>query len=260
MRNGKRQHSGFSLTEVLLAVGTLAVGMIFIGGTFVVGIHFTTISSERTTAAIVADEAFAKIALYGVNLGDPNLTFNRLTPFEALAARAVDPNEFAYPSVRTPVERQYFWSALCRRLDPNPAGRVVEVTVFISRRIGSDPRYWLRNSFMPPVLLQSPLPRPVPVPVVHHPLITGFNELQINDADPGDLVNEVAFVNDGLTIVDNTFGGIYQVVERYADRPDIIRLKTPWVGAATDWVWVVPPPAGGGRPPCIAVYQKEIRF
>ena len=83
MRNA-RQNKGFSLVEVLLAVGTLAIGMIFIGGTFLTGIHFATISTERTIAAVAADEAFAKIRLYGVNLTDPNLVVDQLTPFTCL--------------------------------------------------------------------------------------------------------------------------------------------------------------------------------
>lgn len=49
------KNRGFSLTEVLLSVGILAVGMIFIAGVFPVGIYFTTIATERTIAAIVAD-------------------------------------------------------------------------------------------------------------------------------------------------------------------------------------------------------------
>ena len=96
MRN-TRQHRGFSLIEVLLAVGTLAIGMIFIGGTFLTGIYFATISTERTIAAVAADEAFAKIKLYGINLTDPNLVLDQLTPLEALNTIAAE--EFAYPSI-----------------------------------------------------------------------------------------------------------------------------------------------------------------
>jgi len=83
MRKG-HQYSGFSLTEVLLAVGTLAIGMIFISGTFLTGIHFSTIATERTIAAVVADEAFAKIRLYGVDPVDPNVMVNQQTRFESL--------------------------------------------------------------------------------------------------------------------------------------------------------------------------------
>jgi len=88
--SGEHRHRGFSLTEVLLAVGTLAVAMLFIAGTFLVAVHFAMVTTERTTAALAADEAFAKIRLYGVNPG--SLQVDRMVRF------AVDPNESAYPS------------------------------------------------------------------------------------------------------------------------------------------------------------------
>ncbi len=66
-------------------------------------------------------------------------------------------------------------------------------------------------------------------------------------------------------------GQIYRVLKRYSDDPatplredEIILLDRPWdtgVGVVSpDKVWVVPPPVGGGRYPCIAIYQKVIRF
>src|SRR3989304_725254 len=76
---------GFSLTEVLLAMGTLAVGMLFIAGVFPVSIHFTTVASERTIAAAVADEAFAKIKLYGINFSDADLRYEQQALYENIA-------------------------------------------------------------------------------------------------------------------------------------------------------------------------------
>jgi prepilin-type N-terminal cleavage/methylation domain-containing protein len=58
-----RKNNGFSLMEMLLSIGVLSVGMIFIAGVFPVAIHFSTVSTERTIAAVVADEAFAKIKI-----------------------------------------------------------------------------------------------------------------------------------------------------------------------------------------------------
>ena len=40
LMRSNRLHKGFSLAEVLMAVGVLAVGMMFIAGSFPVGIHF----------------------------------------------------------------------------------------------------------------------------------------------------------------------------------------------------------------------------
>ncbi|MFH1719840.1 MAG: hypothetical protein ABIF19_21005, partial [Planctomycetota bacterium] len=135
----KRQYNGFSLTEVLMAVGTLAIGMIFIGGTFLTGIHFSTIATERTIAAVAADEAFAKIRLYGVNPADPNLATDKLTTFESL--NSIAPNEFAYPSTVVSTEKQYYWSALCRPVYSGPTNRLVQVTVLVSRKVGSGTIY-----------------------------------------------------------------------------------------------------------------------
>jgi len=238
----KRQYRGFSLTEVLLAVGTLAIGMIFIGGTFLVGIHFATIATERTIASVAADEAFAKIRLYSVNLTEPNLVVDQLVPFEALNTIAAD--EFAYPSTKTLAQKQYYWSALCRQVDSNPTNRLVQVTVFVSRKVGSRTTY------------PGGATRPVPVKVGVSTVAGAGNEnkLTINIPD------EQTFINGGCSIADNQTGQLYRVLQRDAAAPNIIVLDRIWQGGLSGSVWVVPPPLGGGRYPCIAIYQKVIRF
>lgn len=255
MRKSHDSNDGFSLTECLLAVGIIAVGMLFIAGVFPVGIHFTTIASERTIAAVVADEAFAKIRLYA--LGDPNNPFddidfskldpNRLTDYAQSVS--INPIEFAYPSDPNMdiLRKQYYWSALCRLTEPysGPADprRLVQVTVFVCRKVGSGTMYQ-----------GLPGDRPVPEPVVVDiPVVPGPDTLQI---EPG----KEAYINDGYTIVDNQTGQIYRVLERDADVPNTIILDRPWLGGLPGLVWVVPPPVGGGRCPCIAIYQRVIRF
>jgi hypothetical protein len=257
--NYELKKAGFSLTEVLLAVGTLAIGLIFIGGTFIAGIHFSTIATERTIAAIAADEAFAKVKIFGVvDFNSPPwpasttmcVDFNNVS-----GIRPTDPNEFAYPSTRTALdEKQYFWSALCRRVDPND--RCVQVTVFVSRKVGSGTRYWGRNPYNWPELIEVLYPRPVVVSVARD--LSNPYKLSIIDLNPSDGINEAPFINDGYTIVENTTGQIYRVVERPASQPETIVLDRPWGGGNS--VWVVPPPVGSGRRPCIAVYQEVIRF
>jgi type II secretory pathway pseudopilin PulG len=256
--DNKLSKKGFSLTEVLLAVGTLAIGMLFIAGTFLAGVHFTTIATERTIAAVAADEAFAKIKLYGVNPNDPNLLVGSLRPFETVDLIDISPYEYGYPSTPTnPLDKQYYWSALCRRADPN----LVQVTVFISRKVSSAARYWKRDTNKWPVLLQLPYPSPVDVNVVHDPLLP--NELSIIDLNPADNVDEATFINDGYTIVENKTGDKYRVLERVENQPGIfnrIILDRPWLGGLAGSVWVVPPSITGSRGPCIVVYQTEMRF
>jgi type II secretory pathway pseudopilin PulG len=241
-----RKNCGFSLTEVLLAVGTLSIGMIFVAGVFPVAIHFSTEASEQTIAAVVADEAFAKIRLYGVNFGALP-PFIQSTLYKPLLPFDPDDDEFAYPSTNLPTQRRYCWSALCRRV--RNTSRLVQVTVFVSRRTGSGMRY--RNPANPEAGRVS-YPMPVKVGI---PDVLESNVLMIG-------ADRKTFINDDYIIVDNQTGQLYRVLRRDPDQPDTIELDRDWTrpAAPTDAVWVVPPPPAGGRYPCIAVYQKVIRF
>lgn len=224
--------TGFSLMEVLLAVGILAVGMLFIAGVFPVSIHMTTVSSERTIAAVVAEEAFAKIRLNGIN-------FSGLS-YANQALYVLASEEYAYPSTPTsdPNSKKFWWSALCRRVDVND----VQVTIFVSRKAGANARFF------------SPDPnRPVAVQVDVAGGV-GSYELTITG-----ITGNKTYINDGSTIVNNSTGQIHRVLQRYASPDNVIRLDSPWQGTTTR-VWAVPPPATGGRNPCIAVYQKVTRF
>jgi type II secretory pathway pseudopilin PulG len=256
--NNKLGKKGFSLTEVLLAVGTLAIGMLFIAGTFLVAVHFSTIATERTIAAVAADEAFAKIRIYDPNLA--GLLPNRQTPLEIIPLKIYGTffptDEFAYPSTGTVAEKQYYWSALCRRVGADP--NFVQVTVFVSRKAGFAAKYCVRDPLNWPQLVTGNRPVAVALSVSQG---TKLFELVINDLNPSDGINEANFVNDGYTLIDDTTGQIYRVLERYQPPADnAIHLDKPWDGGSTGSVWVVPPPAGGGRYPCIAVYQRVIRF
>lgn len=236
------QHRGFSLTEVLLAVATLAIGMIFIGGTFFTGVHFATLSTERTIATVAADEAFAKIRLYGINLTDPNLAMDRLTPFERL--NPVASGEFFYPSEKTSSDKQYCWSALCRPVDSGSTSRLFQVTVFVSRKVSSTATY------------PGSATRPVPVQISVSAVSGAGNQNKLAITTPADQT----LIDGGCTIADNRTGMLYRVVQRDPVALDTIVLDRVWQGGSTGSVWVVPPPVGGGRYPCIAVYQKLIHF
>jgi hypothetical protein len=271
----KLKNTGFSLTEVLLSVGTLAVGMIFIAGVFPVGIHFTTIATERTIAAIVADEAFAKIKIYAI--GDPSknvpgnddidlneLAVDELRDFNDKdifpATVDIDPNEFTYPSDPSIniSRKQYCWSALCR-LTEDPNSTNVQVTVFVCRKPSPNLKYYAPHydwNSAGSTKVNWPTPDEVdwPMPVKVEVGQAGLrdNELRVTNFDIR------IFINDGYTIVDDETGRIYRVLERYTSPDNTILLDRDWEGS--DEVWVVPPPVNGSRYPCIAVYQKVIRF
>lgn len=238
--------------ETLLAVGTLAIGMVFVAGTFLAGVYFATVSTERTIAAVVADEAFAKVRLYGL---DPNLAGLRTdayVPYGQLVTIPAD--EHLYPSTATSSDKQYSWTALCKRVDPN--SRLVEVAVFVCRRAGSATRYWTQTTG---ALTETDVPRPVRVNLVPATGPSGAADVAING------VQEQTFVNDGATLLDDGTGEIYRVLERYVNTPERIRLDRVWNGAALAspqgaWAWVVPPPISGGRDPQVAIYRTVMRF
>jgi prepilin-type N-terminal cleavage/methylation domain-containing protein len=232
MNNELKTKPGFSLTEILFAVGILAVGMVFIAGVFPVAICFVTIAAERSIAAVAADEAFAKIKLYDVNWTDPNFAVGQTVPFGKITR--INDFEFAYPSTNlNPDDKQYYWSALCKRIGSND----VQITVFVCRKTGL-----FGNRQLPYAVSVSSILPPKP------------DEISINN------VAEKTFINDGYTIVDNATGHIYRVLERDIVTQNKIILDSQWQGSPPVAVWVVPPPVSGGRYPCVAVYQKIIRF
>jgi type II secretory pathway pseudopilin PulG len=285
METRRRQKDGFSLTEVLLAVATLAVGMIFIAGAFPVALHFSTEATERTIAAVVADEAFAKMRLIAARphpddanlplVSDANFAFfNECRSFELAVdyilaplgpGARLDPNVFAYPSLEDVAAqyKSYFWSAICRRTRPDgEPGSEIQATVFVCRKVGSGRTYWFRNPNDNVLSLAYPYPQAIYFGVSH-----GVGaELMIQDIPPADPHQEI-LINEGYTIVDDATGDIYRVQERLADNPAtpinegaIIILDRPWQGEdRRPRIWAVPA-AGKTRYPCIAVYQKVMRF
>jgi len=260
MKKQPRQ-DGFSLLETLLAVSTLAVGMVFVAGTFMAGIYFTSLSTEQTIAAVASDEALAKIRLYGLDPDDPNLTTDALVAYEDLTTVPVE--EFLYPSLAGDTARQYSWRALCRRLGAD--SHLVQVTVFVCRHAGTDARYWVRASGADSSALeQGALPQPLRIRIAQD-AGSALNEVSIVDVVTSDRTDETTFADDGTMLVDDETGQVYRVLQRYREPPERIKLDRPWDGGdiappAGGGVWVVPRATAGGRSPLVAVYQRVVWF
>ena len=229
-----------------MAVGILSIGMMLVATMFPLGMHLTAVAAERTIAAVVADAAFAKIQLFGVDTARTNnnnncIDFNDVLPSPIVIA----PVEFAYPAMEPNGTSQYYWSALCRKVNNISSDRTVQVIVFVSRKRGAGLTYNNNASSMP-----------VPVEVSVG-LGTSNNKLNItNTGDEG-------LILSGCTVVDNVTGQMYRVIERSNDTgTEVVTLDRNWDNGtpAPNKVWVVAPPDGGGADPVIAVFQKLIKF
>ena len=255
--NYEPRKAGFSLTEMLIAIAILATGLLFVAGTFPVGIYFTVVAAEKTTAAVVADEAFAKIKLYGV--GNPGtLSADEQISVETLGI--IPPIEFVYPSTILPADQQhqYSWSAMYKRIPGT--FNLVQVTVFVNRKVGTGSTYWPVTYPLDATIGSTPVlwPQPVSVNVVSVPSFPDQLKIVSRAVTP----DENTFINDDYKIVDDKTGHIYRVVERNPDGAglDVIRFDRIWQDSTPASLWVVPPPVNGGRWPCVGIYQRVIRF
>jgi len=124
--NEPRRQSGFSLTEVIFAIATLAIGMLFVGGTFMLGVHFSRVSTEQSIAPVVAEEAFAKLALYGFDEVPVNDSSSVL-----LSLKDENDWEYRYPSTNDNTLKQYHWTAIGRHLSGSD---LMKVTIFVMRQ------------------------------------------------------------------------------------------------------------------------------
>lgn len=294
------RHSGFSLTEVLLAAGILVIGFLLICATLPVGVHLTAKGTERNIGAVVAEEAFAKIQLFGV--GDVNLwntpqaTAVGVDPntahvdYQYLWARRMSTdlqnfffpgdNQFAYPSTPVwPDVHKYHWSALLRYNLDDLGDETFQVTVFISRTAGLGAAYPMFDNRIGLIPTRSPYPRPVPIPVEPYnpdpanPLPPLWDQIRILTM-PTDPAGMLRTVTDESVLLDDRTGRIMRVLRRPAvtgnvNDPPIILLDGHVFDTDVDldgqpdtmrYVWVLPPAVGGGRYPGIAVYQRVLKF
>jgi prepilin-type N-terminal cleavage/methylation domain-containing protein len=234
----KLKHNGFSLTEVLMAVGILSMGMMLIATMFPVGIYLTTVATERTMAAIVYDEALAKIKLYGI--GTPSFNTGDYEDIPGL----IGSNEFSYPSVDpcSTANSQYYWSALYNKL----SGNEYQITIFVARKTSPALMY-------PHPSGSSVRPRLIEIQV---------NPTASNNELTFDTPGEAKYVNPPAAVLDDATGTIYRVVDRkeVAGSP-VVTIDRDWEGAAPNSIWLIPPPEAGGKNAGIEVFPPEtMRF
>jgi prepilin-type N-terminal cleavage/methylation domain-containing protein len=231
----KNKNNGFTLAEVLMAVGILSIGLMLIATMFPAALYLTTVASERTMASIVADEAFAKIHLYGLSNSPHDINdYNDFT--------LMNSNEFSYPSV-DPCStdlRQYYWSAVYKKADPNYI-----FTVFVARKTSPSHTYWQWRDgsfYQRPKLIRLDITA-----------IQNNAEVTVTNA------GLAKYVNPPTAVLDNATCKIYHIIDRNSTT---VTLDRPWedVPLSPDHIWLIPPPQSGGKNADIEVYQEIIKF
>lgn len=271
-----RIKSGFSLVEVMFAAGILAIGFMLILTLWPAGIKLTAISTERVIGTIVADEAFAKIRLYGLDMSSVYWPVDAAAPGKIDTKQSVkymdvagvgfehdDYEETRYPSVDgVDIDKKYCWSALVRHIAQNS----YQVTVFVSRLVGDVAEYPVYDADLG---TWSTYWRPVPIAIMR----------DNSDSIIGELVSEIdmdssqvdadlaAYVNSRSIIVDGLSGKRMRVMER--DLYKLAIAKDIEEDVLGDEFWVIPSqyksdgttvPKVSGRCPCVSVFQQTIDF
>jgi hypothetical protein len=233
----RSRQTGFSLIEVLLAVATLTIGVLFVGGTFMLGVHQTTTSTEQTYGQLISQQAFTTVQLYGVNLdtGDPcALLPGMMADFNDVAMRPVPEDSFVYAS-----NRQYRWKALVQRLTRN---RTVRVTVLVCRALENDD-------------------------LVFEMMTATVNQGQYLVKKDG---SGPSFSHRNY-LVDENNSRVFRMMHTGKDghtQGETWEIRPPLDPNAPDAAldpytfnaWIIPPSVSSGRSPCIGVYQKDMAF
>ncbi len=273
--NRRPGHKGFSLTEVLFAAGILVIGFMLIAGTLPVGIKLTAMGTERTIGAVAADEAFAKVRLFGISdldfwPVDPNVHCVDYAYVSQLILSA-NSAEYSYPStdIRPDVKR-YHWAAMCKYNLADWGLDTFQVTVFVSRDTGLNTKYpypsWDPLNVNP--LLLARYPRPVRIPVDAMGATGMVDTIQVVGATLSDSQDLARLITDESVLLDDRTGQIMRVLERFRNDPtftiitleDALFYVDPLLPPAPRYVWVIPPAIGSGRYPGVGVYQRTIKF
>jgi len=252
-----------------LAAGILVIGFMLIAGTLPVGVKLTAMGTERTIGAVAADEAFAKVRLFGLRNptqanpwpADPNVHCVDYVGISHQNFLNSNNAEHSYPSTDVrPDTKKYYWAAMCKYNLIDLGMETFQVTVFVSRDTGLNTKY--PNPGDPlntlPLVPLERYPRPVPVPVDAMGVATGMvDRIQVAAGYAG-------LITDESVLLDDRTGQIMRVLARDRIDPTIITLEDALfdvdAAPAPRYVWVIPPAKGSGRNPCVGVYQRTIKF
>ena len=290
------KHSGFSLTEVLLALAILVIGFMLILAAFPLGMNLTAKTVERTIARSAAQEAFAKIQLYGIDLKgfkldpaprDPNEYFrfydfygdddndaslpndldktniNYLDRLGGNYDLSDDSLEKFYPTLENAKmgEHKYCWDAICRKIDINDQSVQAYVFVFRVSTPGIQYLYFddLIDSFANKNNYDSSVNGSANLnwPRPCRSFVTRVNN------NPDWVEIPAAYKDwfiEGTTIVHDRTGEQYTILKAFPDDSKyMISLDRIIDLENTDeYVWFVPPIPGTDRSPCIGVYRKYL--
>ena len=251
----KIKNNAFSLTEVLMAAGILCIGIMLVATMFPVAIYLTTVASERTMASIVADEAFAKMQLYGMNVesGDQD-TF---TVYSWRMEDEIDEIEFTYPSVDPQGGcRQYSWAAVCKKLNNDSGDMRYLVKLYVARKTSPNQKFYASALLSDANTLDWPVPIPITVAK------NASNELLMKWNKNG--VEEYINPPPSTSIIDCASGRIFRIIGR---DDKFLTLDRDWDKDLKDPCAVLFLPAGigsdkkpSGRNPDIDIFQKIIDF
>ncbi len=290
----RRLKKAFSLTEVLMAAGILAIGFMLIAMIFPVGIKLTASATEKTIGTIAAKEAEAKLKLYAGYSNtlafarfrvDGPTGLNELMLFEDVlrlgSILAGRPDEMVYPSrnyldIDVDInDASYHWSVLCVE-----TGNLneVETLILVTRKISKNAKFPVADSnpvstnvnygYVTNTSITQNWPMPVRVDL--RCIDPGLRIWQIYSiVSPSDSAYPSAtggnYINKGDTVIDSLYNGIgiehFQVVDE--DRHGIelssdLRLGS--VNGNVVTVWVVPPAAGSSRSPLVGTLSRSIVF
>ncbi len=277
-----RSRNGFSLTEVLLATGILAIGFVLIATIFPAGIKLTAMAAEKTLAPAMAEEARAAVRLYDVDadklpssgevqsvlfsaeyLSDQSVQsfvqFYGIPPHDPRLLTTINARLTAdslYPSLpkesyaQNPAQNQrYCWAVLCRKDTTTAEG--YQIRIFLCRWRKELRYYGFDYDKSAGVFTQKEKERPTPVPVRVN-AVYGRSDVTIESDQPV-YPQETCrqFFPEGAWAVEDRNGHIYQIIKRDGTT---LSLNRNWLsGSGQNILWVVPPAVGSNRNPCIEV-------